>query len=414
MLYGRAQQPSFIPRPGSGLLKRALADRAAYVFGGRAKPALPEHIRREIERQQEAGEIIVGWTQVAAIVFFAVVYAFSPKAFPAGTPFEPVPWTLGNLRVVDRGPPRARLSRSVEPRFCRHFCGCRHSCADDHDLEFSPSVSSTARALPESADTNVRLHLDRVADTAVRAGLRAARRRVRGFGLADAIPFCGMGIGRCGVHAQLRRICHLVQNPARRGDRQDPVNHCGDCHSRLVARQGSRSPCPIGRRGTGGQRSVALLCTRGSGTDPAGRRGRRERAMQRMPRRHIDDRSAQPYRPLAVSFGARADGYARGVSIAAGAGDPVARRQHRQVSRRRNPGELWRAIDELATTAEHWRLEREEHGLPAPRMGLAGAVGDVVFGTVGHATRLEYTVIGEVVNLVAKLEKRTKASTYGR
>jgi adenylate cyclase len=71
--------------------------------------------------------------------------------------------------------------------------------------------------------------------------------------------------------------------------------------------------------------------------------------------------------------------------------------------------DLCRAIDELATTAEHWRLEQEGHGWPAPGVGLAGAVGDVVFGIVGHATRLEYTVIGEVVNLVAKLEKHTKS-----
>jgi adenylate cyclase len=60
-------------------------------------------------------------------------------------------------------------------------------------------------------------------------------------------------------------------------------------------------------------------------------------------------------------------------------------------------------------TAELWRVEREKRGLPAPAVGIAGAVGDVVFGTVGDATRLEYTVIGEVVNLVAKLEKHTKS-----
>ena len=38
----------------------------------------------------------------------------------------------------------------------------------------------------------------------------------------------------------------------------------------------------------------------------------------------------------------------------------------------------------------------------------AGAVGEVVFGTIGYETRLEYTVVGEIVNLVAKLEKHTR------
>jgi adenylate cyclase len=31
-----------------------------------------------------------------------------------------------------------------------------------------------------------------------------------------------------------------------------------------------------------------------------------------------------------------------------------------------------------------------------------------MFGTIGDASRLEYTVIGDPVNLVAKLEKHTK------
>ena len=70
--------------------------------------------------------------------------------------------------------------------------------------------------------------------------------------------------------------------------------------------------------------------------------------------------------------------------------------------------DLCRALDTLAATARAWRLERQQKGLPAPNVGMAGAVGDVVFGTVGHESRLEYTVIGEVVNLVAKLEKHSK------
>jgi adenylate cyclase len=117
MLLRRAEQPAFSPQFGSGLLKCALTALTSIVFGRRTRAALPEHIRRDIERQQQAGEIIVGWTQVAAVVFFAVVYAISPKAFPAGTPFEPVPWTLGIYGLFTAGrlvlAYRSRLSRGL-------------------------------------------------------------------------------------------------------------------------------------------------------------------------------------------------------------------------------------------------------------------------------------------------------------
>jgi adenylate cyclase len=75
-----------------GLVATRIAD---LILGGRAEADFSDRVRRRIEEQQAVGEIIVGWIQAGAIIFFAVVYAISPKAFPPDTQFEPVPWTLG-------------------------------------------------------------------------------------------------------------------------------------------------------------------------------------------------------------------------------------------------------------------------------------------------------------------------------
>ncbi|MFZ1425146.1 MAG: adenylate/guanylate cyclase domain-containing protein, partial [Geminicoccaceae bacterium] len=55
-----------------------------------------------------------------------------------------------------------------------------------------------------------------------------------------------------------------------------------------------------------------------------------------------------------------------------------------------------------------WTAERLAAGQPPLAIGAALAAGPVMFGTVGDAERLEYTVIGEPVNLAAKLEKHCK------
>lgn len=67
------------------------------------------------------------------------------------------------------------------------------------------------------------------------------------------------------------------------------------------------------------------------------------------------------------------------------------------------------AVPALLETMEAWAAERSAAGLPALSVRVAMAAGDVVYGVMGHADRLEFTVIGDAVNQAAKLEKHAKS-----
>lgn len=62
----------------------------------------------------------------------------------------------------------------------------------------------------------------------------------------------------------------------------------------------------------------------------------------------------------------------------------------------------------VADAVDQWKEARQKAGQPALDIGVALAAGDVVFGAIGHGDRLEFTVIGDAVNLAAKLEKHAK------
>ncbi len=69
--------------------------RLSHFLLGEPLPAqLPERVRRAITRQQCQAEILISWVQVCLVVFFGTVYAVSPKT-AAVTTDTPVLWALG-------------------------------------------------------------------------------------------------------------------------------------------------------------------------------------------------------------------------------------------------------------------------------------------------------------------------------
>jgi len=69
--------------------------RIAPVTQRKHSQRIPPRVFHAIRAQQDASEVLISWIQLGVVTTFAVLYAVAPKTFSEDADFAPVPWVLG-------------------------------------------------------------------------------------------------------------------------------------------------------------------------------------------------------------------------------------------------------------------------------------------------------------------------------
>lgn len=391
----------------------------AYVHSWTGEEHLPERVRVAVAAQQGASEIIIGWVQALAVLAFGIIYALAPKAFPPDIPFEPVPVTLaaygcfiavrlwlsyrGRLSgvliaisiVVDmmvlmitiwsfhlqyRGPPALYLKA---PTLMYVFI-----LISLRTLRFQPIyviLSGMAAATGWAA--------------LVGYALLAGSAHVT-HSYAEYVTSYSVLLG-----AEMDKIISIISVTA--------ILSISIVRARKLLQDTTAERAAIGDLSRFFAPEVAALII-SSESLASGQGERRDSAILIVDLRAFT--SLSHGRSASALIALLHDYHSRFV--------PIIRRHGGRVDKYLGDGILasfgavatsptyaadgCRAVAEIAREAHVWALGRKSRGLDAPALGISLVSGGIIFGTVGDATRLEYTVIGEVVNLAAKLEKHTK------
>ncbi|MEO1686437.1 MAG: adenylate/guanylate cyclase domain-containing protein [Pseudomonadota bacterium] len=67
-----------------------------------------------------------------------------------------------------------------------------------------------------------------------------------------------------------------------------------------------------------------------------------------------------------------------------------------------------RCVAEMLAEMDRWNASRAAEGLEPIRVGIGLHYGDVIVGNIGDERRLEYTVLGDAVNVASRLEALTR------
>lgn len=415
----------------------SLIERARTLLLGQPLPArVPERVYNTIQKEQEQSEVLVSVIQLLAIATFAALYTLTPKGFGADVPFEPVPLTLAVYAAFTI----VRLWLALERRLPRWFVAI--SIVVDvavllvtiwsFHLQYnaSPALYLKAPTLMYVfiliALRTLRFEPIMVVLTGVAASVGWLLAVLYAVGyeqtcssmeLIEAI----VGADACNithmfptytttdeilVGAELDKILSMMMVTmilaialvrARKLLIRATTEHQAAAElSRFFAPEiaGRIRDTETGiRPGDAELRDAAIIMTDLRGFTPLTEQLRPREVMEL-----LSDYQSRVVAAISAEGGSVDKFMGDGILASFGAAAPSDR----------PAADAMRAADRILRDCKAWQQEREAAGLTAPAVGLALTTGRVMFGAIGDANRLEYTVIGDPVNLVAKLEKHTK------
>ena len=397
------------------------------LFGERPRGRFPERVRQAVEEQQANSEVLIAWMQFIVVLVFGALYVAAPKAFSEDVSFAPVPWVLGGfigfsiirLLLIRRGfQPRWFLALAViaDTALLMVLIWSFHLQYEQpaafylkaptllyvfifialRSLRFDPWFVLLAGACAafgwlallgysvwsdEGGDMITRDFVEYVQANKILIGAE--------FDKVISITVTTLILAVSIVRARRLMIRSVTEQAAVRD------------LSRFFAPEVAQAITASDKRiqpGTGEARTAGvLMCDIGGFTGMAAAMG-------------PNDLIA-----LLTEYESRLVPVIRrnGGSVDKFLGDGIMATFGAVLPTETFAADAMRAVEDLMEAAATWRREREAAGLAPVDVRFAVAVGPVVFGAVGDVSRLEYTVIGEPVNIAAKLEKHAKVETCG-
>jgi adenylate cyclase len=392
------------------------------IFGEPIRGDLPKRVREAISNQQGQSEILIAWVQLFIVITFSILYSLSPKTFAADAMFAPVPyalfayftftflrlilaynitlpsWILGVSVIADMAllmfliwsfhiqyeQPASFYLKAPTLLYVFIFIALRA-------LRFEATyvlLAGASAAIGWMTLLAYAVFWD--------SGMQAITRNYVEFTMSHkillgaefdkviSIILVTLILALAIVRAR-RLLVHSVTQATAAAD-------LSRFFSPEIAKQITHSQSWI-EPGRGETREAAIL--------HCDLQGFTKLSMQHTPDEVITLLAEYEARMVPVI-------QRNGGTIDKFIGDGILASFGAAISTNCYASDCMRTMEELMDESRQWYEERERAGKQGIVVRFTSAAGKVVFGAVGDESRLEYTVIGEPVNLAAKLDKHAK------